>query len=138
MKLKKKNKSIKDRVGLRISRSSKTVFLRENFLDLGGYDQVGRALGALAVERQITRIGYGVYAKMIKTRRGNSILANRGGFKGATREALNILGVVWEASRAEKDYNEGRTTQVPANSAIQIKQRFSRKMKYGSQELKVI
>lgn len=40
-----------------------TVFLREDFADLGGYDQVGRVLKELAAKGKVIRIGYGLYAK---------------------------------------------------------------------------
>lgn len=36
--------TIADRVEARIKRSKRDVFLREDFDDLGGYDQIGRAL----------------------------------------------------------------------------------------------
>ena len=39
------------------------VSLRGDFIDLGGYDQVGRALRQLAQKGKILKIGYGLYAK---------------------------------------------------------------------------
>ena len=51
----------------RISRMKWAVVLREDFDDLGGYDQVGRALRKLAAKGIIMKIGYGLYAKAEKS-----------------------------------------------------------------------
>ena len=48
---------------LRISRKKSAVFLRDDFEDMGGYDQVGRALRDLARKGVLVRVGYGLYAK---------------------------------------------------------------------------
>ena len=46
----------------RIDRKRGDVFLRADFGDLGGYDQVGRALRQLVREGRLVRIGQGLYA----------------------------------------------------------------------------
>ena len=66
---------------------------------------------------------------------GRPILAARGGFLGAARQALTKLGVPWEPTEAERAYNEGRSTQVPVNPVVRVKGRFSRKLRYGNTEL---
>jgi hypothetical protein len=38
-------------------------------------------------------------------------------------------------SEAERDYNEGRSTQIPLNPVVQVKGRFSRRLRDGNQEL---
>ena len=38
-------------------------------------------------------------------------------------------------SEAERDYNEGRSTQIPLNPVVRIKGRFSRRLRDGKQEL---
>ena len=43
----KRLKTLEDRVSYRIARSKQNVFVREDFEDLGGYDQIGRALRLL-------------------------------------------------------------------------------------------
>ena len=39
-------------------------------------------------------------------------------------------------SEAEKAYNEGRTTQIPANAVVRIKGRFKRKLRLDNMELR--
>jgi hypothetical protein len=54
---------------------------------------------------------------------------------GAARQALNKLGVKWEPTAAERAYNEGRSTQVPVNPAVRVRERFSRRLRDGNTEL---
>ena len=126
----------------RIGRTRRNVFIRADFADLGGYDQVGRALRKLVVGGQLVQLGYGIYAKARQSSiTREPMLANRGGFAAAAREALDRLSKSnrqfkgWEPSRAELDYNKGLTTQVPANAVVVIKGRFSRKISYRNLEL---
>jgi hypothetical protein len=48
------------------------------------------------------------------------------------------LGVAWEPSEAERDYNVGRSTQIPLNPVVRVKARFSRRLREGKQELVVV
>jgi hypothetical protein len=47
----------------RIDRKRGDVFLRADFDDLGGYDQVGRALRQFIREGRLVRVGQGLYAR---------------------------------------------------------------------------
>ena len=58
-------KPLELRVAVRIARSRACVFLRSDFRDLGGYDQVGRSLRSLTAKGKLVRIGYGVYARAV-------------------------------------------------------------------------
>ena len=58
-----KYSTLESRVSKRIARKKANVFLRDDFKDLGDYDQVGRVLRKLATKGKIVRIGYGLYAK---------------------------------------------------------------------------
>ena len=51
--------SLETRVVNRIARKRGDVFLREDFRDLGGYDQVGRVLRGLVRSGQLLKVGYG-------------------------------------------------------------------------------
>ena len=57
------------------------------------------------------------------------------GFDPVVREALTKLGVAWEPSTAKVAYNEGRSTQVPMNPVVRVRDRFARKLRYKSMEL---
>jgi hypothetical protein len=130
-------RTLRERVETRIARKrGEDVFWPREFRDLGGEDQVLRALRSLVPEKRLVRLGYGVYGRAVVSRlSGASILYSQNGFLGAARQALTKLGVPWEPSEAERDYNEGRSTQIPLNPVVQVKGRFSRRLRDGNQEL---
>lgn len=130
-------KTLRERIEARIARKrGDDVFLTREFRDLGGEDQVLRALRGLVGEKRLVRLGYGVYGRAVVSRlSGEPILYSPNGFLGAARQALNKLGVAWEPTDAEKAYNEGRSTQVPVNPVLRVKGRFSRRLSDGKREL---
>jgi len=131
-----RQKTLRERIQARIARKRGDVFLTREFADLGGEDQVLRALRGLTRDGRLVRLGYGVYARAIVSRlSGKPILYSPNGFAGAARQALTKLGVAWEPTEAERAYNEGRSTQIPVNPAVRIKGRFSRKLRDGRTEL---
>jgi hypothetical protein len=130
--------TLREKLEKRITDRRDDVFLPREFRDLGGEDQVLRALRGLVAEGQLLRLGYGVYGRAETSRlSGEPILAARGGFIGAARQALDKLGVAWEATEFEKAYNEGRSTQVPVNPAVRLKSRFVRRLSYQNAELRL-
>ena len=112
------------------------VFLTREFKKLGGQDQVLRVLRALVHDGRLVRLGYGVYGRATRSRlTGKPMLNSPQGFSGAARQALDKLGVEWKPSKAERAYNEGRSTQVPVNPVVRVKGRFSRHLHYRDTEL---
>src|SRR6478672_8965311 len=132
-----RKKTLRERMEERISRKrGDAVFLPREFRDLGGEDQVLRALRTLVREKRLVRLGYGVYGRAVVSRlSGEPLLYSPNGFLGAARQALTKLGVSWEPTEAEKAYNEGRSTQVPVNPVVRVKGRFSRRLHEGNLEL---
>jgi hypothetical protein len=129
-------KTLRAKVETRIARKRGDVFLTREFRDLGGEDQVVRALRTLVREKRLVKLGYGVYGRALISRlSGMPILDSEGGFAGAARQALVKLGVSWEPTEAERAYNEGRSTQIPVNPVVRVKGRFSRRLRYGGTEL---
>src|SRR5258708_27008020 len=130
-------KTLREVIETRIARKrGEDVFLPREFRDLGGEDQVLRVLRILVREKRLVRLGYGVYGRAIVSRlSGDPLLYSRNGFLGAARQALNKLGVAWEPSEAERDYDEGRSTQIPVNPVVRVKGRFSRRLRDSKQEL---
>ena len=125
----KKTITLEKKIRKRIARKSVNVFLRDDFRDLGGYDQVGRALKHLAEKGEVIKIGYGLYAKTkVSSITGEIVptatLPNLG------KEALTRLKVKIEPTKAELAYKEGRSTQVPTGRMIAVKGRVSRKIGY--------
>ncbi len=128
--------TLRERMAARIASRGDDVFLPREFRDLGGEDQVLRALRDLVRDGRLMRLGYGVYGRAETSRlSGEPMLAALGGFIGAARQALDKLGVPWEPTASQRAYNEGRSTQVPVNPAIRVKRRFQRRLRYQDAEL---
>lgn len=135
-----RHKTLRSRIEDRISRRrDDSVFLTREFMDLGGEDQVLRALRGLVRDGRLVRLGYGVYGRtVISDLTGKPLLYSPGGFRSAAREALTKLGVQWEPTESEKAYNEGRSTQIPFNPVVRVKGRFSRRLRDGNRELVIV
>jgi hypothetical protein len=132
-----RQKTLRERIEARIARKrGEDVFLTREFNDLGGEDQVLRALRSLLRDGHLVRLGYGVYGRAFKSRlSGKPVLQSSNVFISAARQALDKLGVEWEPTESERAYNEGRSTQVPVNPVVRVKGRFSRQLRYGNSEL---
>ncbi len=132
-----RRKTLRERIQDRITRRRRdTAFLTREFTDLGGEDQVLRALRRLVRDGHLVRLGYGVYGRAMPSRlSGRPMLYSPDGFIGAARQALDKLGVTWEPTEAERAYNEGRSTQIPVNPVVRVKGRFRRHLRYGNSEL---
>ncbi|MEE8058491.1 MAG: hypothetical protein V3T17_11745 [Pseudomonadales bacterium] len=127
---------LKQKLVKRIKRSQKDVFLRSDFADLGGYDQVGRALKQLMGDGQLVRIGQGLYTRgRTSVVTGKPTIAVPGGFKAASREALTRLGYKWSPGNFEQRYSDGETTQISANADVVVQGRLNRKIEFGNQTL---
>ena len=127
--------SLEERVAKRIARKRGDVFLRSDFGDMGGYDQVGRALRGLVRKGQLMKVGYGMYAR---TR--PSFLDGRPtpvkGIRELAAEALGRLGVEVVPTRLEQAYNAGKSTQVTTGRVIGVRGRVRRKISYNGFPLK--
>ena len=132
----KRRMTLRQQVEARIARRRDDAFLTREFLDLGGERQVLRALRELTDEGKLIRLGYGVYGRAeISPITAQPMLAGDG-FGPVARQVLDKLKVRWEPPTAERDYNEGRSTQVPMNPMVRLRgDRFSRKLRYKTMEL---
>ncbi|MCB9983669.1 MAG: hypothetical protein H6861_08380 [Rhodospirillales bacterium] len=117
------------KISARISRKKEAVFVREDFADIGGYDQIGRILRQLAASGKLIKIGYGLYAKAKPSPLTGEITPTLP-LPSLAKEALERLGVETGVSELERLYNAGRTTQVPTGRRIAVKGRVSRKIGY--------
>jgi hypothetical protein len=129
--------TLKQRIGARIAKRRDEAFLTREFLDLGGERQVLRALRKLTDEGKLIRLGYGVYARAEISPLTNQPMLAGDGFGPVSRQVLDKLKVRWEPTTAERDYNEGRSTQVPMTPRVRLRpgNRFSRKLRYKTMEL---
>ncbi len=132
-----KRLSLKSKVSTKISRSKREVFLRSDFENLAGYDQIGRALRQLTSEGTLLKVGYGLYAKARPNRiTGKPMLSAEGGFSQVAEEALSRLGVKWQPSKTVQAYQAG-STQIPANAEVIVLDRFNRRIATEKFELQM-
>lgn len=133
-------KSFRNKVLEYISAMPGCVVLRSDVAILGDSRQVSRALKALIEDEELIRLGYGLYAKAISSKNleyiNTPIIRAKAGFTEACIEILKRLNVQWELSQAIKDYNEGRSQQVPARFEIRLKSRFRRTISDGGLNLR--
>jgi hypothetical protein len=125
--------TLETRMLKRMERKRGDVFLRADFGDLGGYDQVGRALRTLARKGELIRVGQGLYARA----RPSNITGEPVPVKGLSTltEALERVGIETVPTRLEEDYNAGATTQVPTGRVVGVRRRVRRKVGYGGVNL---
>jgi len=129
--------SLSYKVEQRINSLPYNVILRADLADLGGKRQVTYAIKQLIKNKKITRLGYGLYAKLqVFKLTGETYLKEPGGFAGTIREALDRLDIPWQQSEAEEAYNSGRSMQVPVRSILRLKVRLKRKIRYSDNEFR--
>ena len=115
----------------RIVRKKSPVLLREDFDDLGGYDQVGRALLALTKKGKLIKIGYGLYVKAkLSSLTGVTVPVEP--LPALAQKALDRLGAAPGPSKAAIKYRQGRSMQVPTGRLISVNKRISRKIGYNN------
>jgi hypothetical protein len=123
-----KPESLEERLEKRLARKRGDVFLREDFRDLGGYDQVGRALRRLVRKGELLKLGYGVYTRAARSPFTNKPVPPKG--LRTLKEALTRLGVEIVPTRLEEAYNAGKSTQVPTGRVVGVRGRVSRRIGY--------
>ena len=124
-----KPETLETRLLKRIDRKRGDVFLRADFEDLGGYDQVGRTLRKIVREGRLVRVGQGLYARAVAAPSDGRPIPTKG-FRAMAMEALSRLGVETTPTRLEQAYNAGRTTQVPSGRVVGVRKRVRRKIGY--------
>jgi hypothetical protein len=130
--------TLRQRIEARIAKRRDDAFLTREFLDLGGERQVLRALRELTDAGTLIRLGYGVYGRAEISPLTNKPMLAGDGFGPVSRQVLDKLKVPWEPTTAERDYNEGRSTQVPMTPRVRLRNsRFSRKLRYNTMELTI-
>jgi hypothetical protein len=122
-------KTLETQLLKRIDRKRGDVFLRTDFDDLGGYDQVGRVLRQLVQRGQLIKVGFGLYSRAVKSPFDNSLIPPKG--LSTLREALKRVGIETLPSRSTQDYNAGRTKQVPSGRVVGVLRRVRRKIGYN-------
>ena len=127
--------TLESRITYRIKRNASAVFLRQDFKDIGGYDQVGRILRELVKKEQLISLGYGVYARTKVSSVSGKAIPEKS-LQELAKEALTKLRVKVVPSQAEQAYNRGISTQVPTGRVVGVKARVSRKVGYNGKYIK--
>lgn len=123
-------KTLEERIARRIACSKREVFMRNDFKDLGGYDQVGRSLRQLIKKDRIVKIGYGLYAKAAISPLSNWTVPRKG-LRDLATAALRRLKIEVVPSNYDRAYNNGQTTQIPTGRVVGVKGRIIRKIGYN-------
>jgi hypothetical protein len=124
-----KTENLETRVIKRIEHQRDDVFLRSDFEDLGGYDQVGRVLRGLVRKGRLLKVSHGLYTRAVKSPFSDKPVPPKG--LTTLKEALQRVGVEVAQTRLESDYNAGRTTQVPTGRVMAVRRRVRRKIGYN-------
>jgi len=125
----------RDNVLERIQSLKGEVILWSDLSDLGSSRQISRALKGFLEDGILARIGRGIYAKTKQSKYIDEPVI-RVGFEDACIEALKRLNIEWELSQLIKDYNEGRSQQVPAQFEVRLKDRFRRTLAWGNNRIR--
>src|SRR5713101_7257444 len=96
--------TIESQLSKRIDRKRDDVFLRADFADLGGYDQVGRALHQLVRHGRLLRIGSGLYVRARPSALDGTPTPAKG-LHAPADEALRRLGVQTAPTRIKEAYS---------------------------------
>jgi hypothetical protein len=130
--------TLREKVENRIAERRDDAFLTREFRDLAGERQVLRALRELTEAGKLIRLGYGAYGRAEVSSITRQPMLAGDGFGLVARQVLDKLKVRWEPTTAERDYNEGRSTQVPMTPRVRLRSgRFSRKLRYKTMELSI-
>ncbi len=128
-----RSEKLETRLLKRIDRKRGDVFLRSDFKDLGGYDQVGRVLRGLVKKGVLLKVSHGLYTRAVKSPFSNTPVPPKG--LTTLKEALKRVGVEVVQTRLERDYNAGRTTQVSTGRVVAVRGRVRRKIGYNGVNL---
>ena len=123
------------RLADRIARKRGDVFMRADFDDLGGYDQVGRALRALVRKGRLMKVGYGLYVRARPSLIDGAPTPVKG-IREVAREALGRIGVKTDLTQLEQAYNAGTSTQVTTGRVVGVLGRVRRKINFNGVPLR--
>jgi len=123
--------NIVDRIQRSVANRNDDVFVRADFKPFGSQAQVGRALTELQSKGALVKLGVGVYAKAKP-----SVLSGKPipikPLEVLAPEVLRKLGVQAGESRQTREYNAGRSTQIPTGVVFSVgKRRIRRKLGFN-------
>ncbi|NYH18780.1 DUF6088 family protein [Paraburkholderia bryophila] len=123
------------RVSRLIARRSGVVTLRSELAHLGSASQLSRVLSKLVRQKTLVRVGHGIYAKM-RFNKFTQEPAPAATFEAIALEAFRKLGIAVLPGELMREYNEGRTTQIPMTPIVDTGcRRISRRIQVGTKSI---
>jgi Family of unknown function (DUF6088) len=133
--MKKLQETLLFKMSARIRRKRNDVIVRQDFLDLGGYDQVGRCLLRLVKEGKLIKIGQGIYVRATLSPLDARPSLPRS-LNSLVLDAMKKLGIPTGLTAMEIKYNEGNTTQVPTGRVIGVRKRVRRRIGFSGYSMR--
>jgi len=128
--MKKSRETLLSKMSTRIRRKRNDVLVRQDFLDLGGYDQVGRCLLRFVNEGTLIKIGQGIYVRATLSPL-DAPPSLPGSLNSLVLAAMKKLGIPTGPTAMEIKYNAGNTTQVPTGRVIGVRKRVRRRIGFS-------
>lgn len=124
--------TIEDRVARSIRRRHGFVILRSEVALLGSTAQVGRVLAKMVGDGRLVRVSKGVYCKT-RVNKWTGKLAPAAPFEVIAAETFRKLRIEVSPGRLAREFNSGKTTQIPVDGAVCTgRRRIRRKIQVGS------
>ena len=127
--------SLESMIEQRIFRSEDGAFVLPDFLDLSDRDQILRALRKLIGKNTLIRVGQGVYAKAKVSSLTRKVIPEQN-LRSIAVTILRKAGVRVLPTQYERDYENGRSTQVPTGLVIGVDRRVNRKIGFNGRFVK--
>jgi predicted nucleotidyltransferase len=130
------DRTLEERLTIKIRRKKGDVFLRSDFERTGAYDQVGRALSSLVRKGRLARIGHGIYARATPSILDGTAIAAKG-IEQLAEEALSRLGRQTSLSLRVGVDRDKSVAQHKGRSLVAIGMRVRRKIGIGGKVLSI-
>jgi hypothetical protein len=126
---------LQERVTRSIAARKSVVVLRSELAGLGSPAHLSRVLGRLVSDGKLMRVSRGIFAKT-RHNKFTGGLAPAGTFEAIAAEVFRKLRIDIAPGQLARDYNSGKTTQVPMLAVVDTgRRRISRKIEMGSRTL---
>ncbi|MHB9839713.1 DUF6088 family protein [Paraburkholderia terrae] len=123
---------LEERVARSIARREGVVILRSELAGLGSAAQLSRVLSTLVGAGKLVRVSPGIFAKT-RVNRFTGRLAPAATFEAIAAEVFRKLKIDITPGELARDYNAGKTTQVPMLAVVDTgTRRITRKIQVGS------
>lgn len=111
------------------------MVLRSELSKLGSRSQLTRVLHSLVHGGQPVRVGHGIYAKT-RTNRFTGTLMPAAPFESIVAEAFRKLGIDVGPGTLTREYNAGRSTQLPMVAVLTTgRRRIYRRIQVGTKRV---